>query len=48
MDTKLYFDLLELLEEKDRVIERQSQLIAELVKEKLEECCWCKHKEEGL
>ena len=42
MDAKIYFELLELLEEKDKTIAKQSELITELVKEKLEWCNWCR------
>ena len=42
MDAKIYFELLELLEEKDKTIAKQSELIAGLVKEKLEWCNWCR------
>ena len=42
MDTKYVLELLELLEEKDKTIARQSELIAELVREKLEGCNWCR------
>lgn len=45
MDTKYVLDLLELLEEKDKTIARQSELIAELVREKLEGCNWCRESE---
>lgn len=45
MDTKYVLDLLELLEEKDKTIARQSELIVELVKEKLEGCNWCRESE---
>lgn len=39
-------ELLEQSELKDKVIERQSQLINELVKGKLEDCNFCKNKGE--
>lgn len=45
MDTNIYFELLDLLEEKDKTIARQSEFIAELVKEKLEGCNWCRESE---
>ena len=45
MDTKYVLELLELLEEKDKTISRQSELIAELVREKLEGCNWCRESE---
>lgn len=43
---KQLLELLDQLELKDKIIEKQSQFINELVKGKLEDCNFCKNKGE--